>query len=135
MQRRIGAPPPGVRYPVWAWYQYQDERARRPDLRRSAHAPSGTPLVLIEFELPDDQVLLSDFELWHYVLNDWYVAARVWRDRTYPPDVRERSWRRIFDLDRIIVDLAGPRSGRSIQATVWQVPMSVVRRVRPFVAR
>ena len=29
--------------------------------------------VRVELEVADDRVLLSDFDLWHYVLNYWYL--------------------------------------------------------------
>jgi hypothetical protein len=30
MRIRIGNPPPGVRYPVWAWHQWEGKR-KKPD--------------------------------------------------------------------------------------------------------
>ena len=33
MKHRIGAPPEGVSYPVWAWYMWEGVR-KKPDLRR-----------------------------------------------------------------------------------------------------
>jgi hypothetical protein len=37
--------------------------------------PPGTRGYRVEFEIADSDVLLSDFELWHYVLNYWYLPA------------------------------------------------------------
>lgn len=44
--------------------------------------PAGTQGVRLEVEIPDAQVLLSDFDLWHYPLNYWYL-----------PDDEEDDWR------------------------------------------
>ena len=144
MSRRIGNPPCGVRHPVWAWLQYESETAKRPDLRRSGHLPAGTPGVLIEFAIAEDQVLLSDFDLWHYVLNRWYLPQTSWELREALGDTRTNrtdtrtlnaSWQRIFDLAWSLRGVSAPRHRKSIQATLWQVPISGVRSVRPFRAR
>ena len=95
-------------YPWWAWVQCDPARAR-PDLRaRENHyfAP-GTPSVRLELDLPDAEVLASDFDLWHCVLNNgylgWSEAEDDWWHRL--PEAQrtraalERSWERIFALD------------------------------------
>ena len=55
-------------YPVWAWLQ------PKPDLRRGGHLPQGMIGVRLEFIVPAQEVLLSDFSAWHMVLNDGYLA-------------------------------------------------------------
>jgi len=74
MRRRIGSPPGRVRYPLWAWSQWQGPERARPDLRSIRHYYGGK-FVRAEIEVPDDRVLLSDYEAWHYVLNGWYLAT------------------------------------------------------------
>ena len=37
------------------------------------HLPKGERGVRLELQVADDRVLLSDFDLWHYVLNYWYL--------------------------------------------------------------
>ncbi len=68
MQIRLGEPPAGVTYPIWAWYQWQDAKRRLPDLRCRAHLGKGEVGVRIEFTKPAGQILLSDFDLWHLPL-------------------------------------------------------------------
>ena len=89
MEYRIGKPPKNVRYPFWAWALLDGNPIKKPDLRRSEFNNSGTvgEQVLIELEIPDTDVLLSDEENWHYVLNNWYlqnkngeVEADMWFD-------------------------------------------------------
>ena len=77
MVDRIGKPPRGVNYPIWAWAQYETAILRRPDLRHSGHLSPGTLGVLMQFAAPEDQTLLFDFDLWHYVLNGWYLPATL----------------------------------------------------------
>lgn len=62
MIQKIGAPPDGVRYPVWAWYRWEGKR-RRQDLRRVGCAERGTPMVQITFEAEEGTFLLSNFDL------------------------------------------------------------------------
>src|SRR5438270_10978789 len=57
-----------AKFPVWAWYRY-DDKNRRPDLRSSGHFQKGEKAILIEFETDTNEILLSDFDEWHMVLN------------------------------------------------------------------
>ena len=155
MRIRLGDQPTRVARPIWAWYQWEGKRKPKPDLRASGHLARGTRGVRIEFET-NDPVLLSDFELWHYVLNYWYLPksaadgeqfqARLTRrqlsfyeTKPLPDPVLHRaivkSWERIFDLDLTEKDITQPKARKSIQATLWQVKWSWVRAVSEFVAR
>ena len=125
MERRLATPRPSKdSMPVWVWWQWWGDR-RRPDLRASGHLPKGVGGVRVECRVGDDRVLLSDFELWHYVLNYWYLP------RT------EKSWERILDLSwtdpgNKIVD---PAKDRSIQGTMWELLLDDVVESREFTAR
>ena len=73
-------------YPVWAWYTYDGKR-KKPDLRCSGLLPRGTKGVCIEFEACESEVLLSNFEQWHSVLNNWYLCKNEEEDayfKKYP---------------------------------------------------
>jgi hypothetical protein len=140
--RRVGLPPSGVWYPIWALLQYDSTLIFRPDLRRVGHLPTGSKGVLVEFHASEENVFLSDFDLWHYVLNRWYLphtSSEVLDLESTRPVTSEhrltRSWEAVFDLDWNLKGVTIPRSERSIQATVWQVPLSSVRSVRTFRAR
>ena len=71
MKKRIGPPPEGVKYPVLAWQQWRKGR-KKPDLRweRWHCWPGGAKFYRLEIEIPDEQVLLSDFDNWHVPLNN-----------------------------------------------------------------
>ena len=105
-------------YPVWC-YPY------KPDMRLSCWGRDGSKEVRIEFEVPDEKVLISDYQLWHIPLNNGYLgtseqdddafdAEEIARgcaskhlvnskwyetDDPYPNDLRQKifdSWERIF---------------------------------------
>ena len=142
--------------PLWAWYQWEGEQRRRPDLRSSGHLPRGEQGVRIEFEIDANLVLLSDFELWHYALNYWYLptssaegdtfemklaeqGSSFYKTKPLPDPVFDKaireSWERIFNVGWAEEDLAVPRAEKSIQAAFWGLPLESVRRVDEFTAR
>ena len=74
MKQRIGKPEnKDIVLPIWVWDQREGKRKRR-DLRYSGYADRGTKMVQIEFEIPLKNVLLSDFDAWHLVLNKYYFG-------------------------------------------------------------
>ena len=160
MERRIGPRPENTSLPLWAWYQWDDVKRRKPDLRFSAHLPQGQRGVRIEFEQSDKGVLLSDFVLWHHVLNYSYLPRTIADDEAFDAEfdaelskhnlsfsetkhlpVRayhqriEKSWERIFDLDWFAEDITHPVDKKSIQATFWQLHFDQIRDVQFFTAR
>ncbi|MDE2697933.1 MAG: DUF3841 domain-containing protein [Gemmatimonadota bacterium] len=155
MERRIESESETTSLPLWAWYQWEGKR-RKPDLRRSAHLPKGQCGVRIEFEQSDKGVLLSDFELWHYVLNYWYLPRNVADGEAFEAELSEHnlsffemkplpvrayhqriedSWDRIFDLDWTEEEISDPFSKKSIQATFWRLHLDQIRDVHFFTAR
>ena len=141
MVNRIGTPPENVHYPVWAWYQWEGKR-KRMDQRLSGYAKRGTPLVQITFEADPDSFLLSDFDMWHIVLANQYVANNEAEWDTFyevnpHPDQTdvEPSWERIFDLSSYTPNWDCEPEKKSIQATLWQIEMSQVKKVEHFLAK
>ena len=141
MRDRIGQPPEGIHYPVWAWYQGEGKRKRR-DQRLSGYAKRGTPLVQITFEADIDSFLLSDFDAWHNVLSNQYVANdeaewdRFYKQNPHPKqcDV-EPSWERIFDITHFAPNWDCEPERKSIQATLWKIDMAQVKKVEHFIAK
>lgn len=141
MHRRIGAAPDGLQFPVWAWYQWEGKR-KRMDSRQSGYAKRGTPMVQITFEADTKDFLLSDFDAWHLVLNNHYIAdnkqdwddfyANVGNRRT---DEIIKSWGKIFDLTRCTPDWDHDPERHTIQVTLWEIHMSQVRKVERFIAK
>lgn len=154
MSHRIGPPVHGGR-PIWAWRAWSALRPC-PDLRSKGHLSSGSRAARIEFSVEPNAVLLSDFSLWHHVLNYWYLAASVRDEGAFESQVKaagldffatqplpdpilhsriEASWERIFDLDTFIGGISEKPASRSIQATLWSLPRTSVRNIRWFTAR
>jgi len=115
MKERVGEPPRGVEYPIWAWYLLLGKNVK-PDLRRVEFRNYVGEHYVIEAEIPDEDVLLSDEEMWHLVLNDGYFSDAPEEDeaaveyeedkecfRSLSPTEQERvkreSWKKVFDKD------------------------------------
>ena len=157
MDQRLSANRPADHiFPLWAWYQWNGEQKRKPDLRCSGHLTPGQKGIRITCQISDEQVLLSDFLLWHYVLNGWYLpiskadsdalTARMNAERLsghkdkliLEPGLKRvirKSWERIFDLEWTGQDMAFPRKKKSIQAAFWELRLEQVTRVDQFLAR
>ena len=82
-------------------------------------------------EKPDKDVLLSDEENWHLVLNDSYIAdSEEDFDNFYnhPSEIeKELSWEKIFDVSPF--ENGWSRKGMFVQATFWELSLSEVVRV------
>lgn len=156
MRLRLGSPPTSSRVPLWAWYHWESGARVRPDLRCSGHLPAGEGGVLIELDMDASEALLSDFELWHYVLNYQYLPVSIKDSRRFdamlegqgfrtPSDVPGRnhsfhravreSWTRIFDLNWSEPDIASGFGRKAIQATFWNLRRDRVRSFTIFRAR
>lgn len=133
---------PSSRFPIWAWRVARSVTRPRPDLRSSGHMPRGTPAVCIELDAPSELVLLSQFELWHGVLNGFFVAKdkdEMDAHQRLHPSRRavtvQQSWSRIFDLEFGAVDHWGPVETRLIQACLPVLRREWVCLATPFRAR
>lgn len=155
MLQRIGKPPKPNCYPIWAWYQYNSAKKQRPDLRGSGHLEKGAKGVRIEFNKSRDDVLLSDFQLWHHPLNYWHIADTEQEDQifdnfllqnnvkwgdieSYTLPIKEKieaSWVKIFDMNYAPEYSASPFERKSIQATFWSLSIDEIVKVDEFIAR
>lgn len=143
MKKRIGLPPEGVSYPVWAWYKWKYTK-RRPDLRsiRWYWGQKGAKFYRLEIDIPDDKVLLSDFDGWAWqVLNIWLFSDTEEEDKeieefyeTLSPDEQKeyklKNWERVFDISPL--DNGWTRRGESIQATFWELRKEHILKVTAF---
>lgn len=84
-------------YPVWGWL-------KRPSTRPSIWGQgAGQATVLVSALVPRRRILLSDFDDWHAVLNDWYLSRTEAEDNEVEaaggatPAQRRESWLRIFE--------------------------------------
>jgi hypothetical protein len=159
MERRIGKRPKPDRYPLWAWSQWKDATHRKPDLRSSGHLASGVRGVRLACEIPNDQILLSDFQRWHLALNYSYLSLSQAEEEAFEtelalcglaymrsgplsdPVFHQRvldSWQRIFDLELVgDPDWLGDekRDEIEVQGTFWQLSHDQVREITVFTSR
>ena len=130
MKKRIGPAPEGVQYPVWCF-------VKRPDLRteRWQWGPKGR-YGLMEIEVPDARVLVSEFDEWHAVLNRWLISFTQDEDAALQQTAdrlcgRERSafyeknWERIFDPTPL--DNGWATRWDVAQATIWELPHTALK--------
>lgn len=144
MEKRIGPRPEGVIYPVWAWYQYGNRQ--KPDLRseRWSNGNPGERLSCILLEVPDQEVLLSDFGGWHFVLGGLIPISDSEEEsdqlEAYLDTLTEKeqkaflseNWERIFDIEPFENDWT--HRGTEVQATFWELKKEYVLGVRFFTA-
>ena len=144
MKKRVGDPPEGVEYPVWAWHTWWENR-RKPDLRneRWGNGWKGVRFVRLEIEIPDSQVLLSDFDAWSIILLHGLLSETEEEDRilneeydALPPEEQVKmqaiNWERAFDLTPM--NNGWSRRGSCIQATFWELKKEQIRKVTWFTA-
>jgi len=125
-------------------------------LRFSGHLPSGETGVHTQFHAEGVEVLLSDFELWHYVLNYLYLPSstedearfesvlaslgantpsQVTTRRRHFHDSVRKSWERIFKIHWAQPEIASAFRKKQIQATLWRLNLNQVRNWTIFKAR
>ena len=146
MKQKLKKKPNNVSFPVWAWHTRNFKR-KKPDLRSSEYGTKGEKLVCIEIEVPDDEVLLTDFDAWHFVLNKWYLNTECWDEETFDADNLwldslsneektkeiEKSWQGIYNLDPKETDWCA--RGKWIQATFWELKKEYIKKVQFFTVK
>lgn len=122
--------PQEVTYPTWVWYK--SGKSYKPDLRFSGYAERGTICYLLELEVNADEILLSDFDYWHFVLNKWKIANEEEKI------TMEESWNRIFDLNFCLEEDEEyylNKDLKMIQGNIWKIKTEQIKSVRKFIAK
>lgn len=107
MKEKIGVAPKDVTLPIWAWYRWNYKH----QCPKFFYESGNDIRVCLKIKIPDDQVLLSEFDKWHYVLNRWYlnnaISQNEWdkNDKWFnslpkkqAEEVMKKSWQNIFDI-------------------------------------
>lgn len=118
-------------YPIWVWTE-------RPDLRHTGYLQRGMSAVRLKLDLDPKMVLLSDFNAWHAVLNDWFLSLNELEDKLFSnnaiPITKEQFWERIFDLE--LLHCSEWWTGAPVlQGVVEKVSVRQVIGVNEFTAR
>ena len=137
LRARLAPPCNQIITPLWARYRSYAYHYQRPDFRWARDYPDE---VCIEYDIPDDEVLLSDFEIWHFVLNDWYYSSatseKEWEQderrfdalsKVEQQRIKEESWQQIFDIT--LRHGEWTRNGDVVQGCFWLLRLNQVRRV------
>ena len=137
LKAKVDLPYKQITTPLWAWYRSSNYHHQRPDFRWTRDYADE---VCIEFEIPEKEVLLSDFEAWHFVLNNWYYSSATsekeweqdekWFDNLSKREqqrIKEESWQRIFNITPQHGEWT--RNGEIVQGCFWPLQLNQVRRV------
>lgn len=99
-----------VNYPWWGWYIYNGKHSK-PDLRTTGLGTVGEENYCIELELPEDEVLISDHDMWHCVLNN----ADIWKG--YEED---DNFDRQFDLHEEYIHSMNSNEYQKYKLSTWE---------------
>jgi hypothetical protein len=116
--------------PIWAWFLHNGKHFV--DLRTETRV-NKPGSVCIELEIPDEQVLLSGYEIWHMPLNNGYISDDFWNDLEndcendviHSQEEIENSWIKCFDPEFL-------KHESFIQATFFEMKLNWVKNVRFF---
>ena len=97
----------------------------------------------MEIEIPDDKLVLSDFDSWSIILLNGLLTDTEEEEKilekayeAMPPEAQRefkyQNWKNVFDLT--YVDNNWMHKGDSIQATFWELRKEDIKRVRFFTA-
>lgn len=76
-------------YPIWLWLTLNNVNIEEITFNLSCD------YVLLEIDLPEDKVLLSNFDAWHIILNNGYFSDNI--DNVNQED----DWETLFDKDTL----------------------------------
>ena len=126
--------------PWWCWIRRE---AGHPEPYLEDLGDMVDPVVL-QLSIPSHLVVLSCFDLWHFVLNRIYVYASELDEQAFDQalaaapngseaalqleDRLRKSWNAVFELDQCGVDM-GPFELKSIQGCFWTLERSYVTAV------
>ena len=140
MREKIGGPPEGVSYPVWAWHTWEFLH-QAPDPNSAAFLRRTEDKAMMTLDVPQDQAVLTDFDAWQLVLQHMYVAdareaAELDRleqqletlDENQLEKAIRDSWEHVFLIDRVDTDVL--TRGKYIQATFWEIRPEYIRDIR-----
>ena len=123
MTQKIGEASDRSELPVWAWYQWEGEKYPDMKIINDENSSEMRRFVLITFDAPEDKVLLSDFDYWHFVLSDVAISDSDKEWFEYSADEKEESWQKIFDIKYAV------NNKHSIQAVLWEIKYEWIRNV------
>lgn len=123
---------------VWAW-QIMDGKCYVSPYNKEIWS-SDKDEVLLQINIPDEQVLLSDFDAWHYVLNRWYYdtsgTEEEWEEnqkwfKSLPAEeqeiIKKASWLKCLDITPMNSEWR--TNGKYVQATFFGLHKDQIEKV------
>lgn len=146
MEKRVGPAPEGTVMPVCGWLRWEAEKPR-PDLRwvRWNWYPCGQH-VLLQADVPEEQVVCMDAGCWTSVLNGWLITdSEEESDRLKDaferlPEAEQKkmllheNWRRAFDIEYAGEDDWRDK-GNEVEAVFWELRKEQIRSVKAFTSK
>ena len=139
-----------VKYPWWGWYKHGG-KYKKPDLRCIGLGNPGEESYCIELDIPDNEVLISDYDMWHCVLNNGDIWKGYETDGDFDKqfDLHEEYTRKLriegkyeeYKLktwERIVGTINKPDDfpdGEYKQVTFWKLRLENVVRAQKFKCR
>ena len=135
---------------IWAWYQWNGPKKMNPDKRYASVFDyfDNEPYVLLELDIDPARVALSDYDLWHFVLNYSYIGSRRecnkfskvynhyrFKGKDLNPEgqlLLENTWHNIFDFEKSRKFLEISKKQQRIQATFFELFYSDITKVHFF---
>ncbi|EIT86719.1 hypothetical protein A374_04074 [Fictibacillus macauensis ZFHKF-1] len=124
----------GVTPPIWVWQ-------RQPSRNELFLKPPGKKSVILKLEIPEEHILFSCFDAWHFPLSDEPVllTQEEYEDYTtneWSTEQIQATWPRIFDLEKM-TDPSRERQFPSdwIQGVTPFITMDMVKKVYRFIPK
>lgn len=146
MEKRGIRKPNGYETPWWAWYKINGENKLTSEIEYLC--TPDMKFKLLELEVPDKDVLLSDYNKWHYVINKWWLddstCEKEWDENmdwfdTLPYceryKVMECSWQKIFNIEKKTVGDNWDTNGLYVQAVFWRLKKEYVKNVTDIIGK
>lgn len=109
---------------------------RKTKLKRKRLLESGTEGVCLTTQIPDNKALISDFDAWHCVLNNWFYSLT---EEEYNlselgknPLPKEKSWEHIFHIHLFPKSELWNNAPQILQGTTGKIYLNQIIHVQHF---
>lgn len=123
MNKRLPVKIKSGHYPIWVWDSFTGASTK-------SIFENGQAGVWLTLDIPDNHVLLSDYDAWHSVLNNHVLAYtdEEWEDFDMGQCyfTKELSWERVFDLKALASSENWCNSDQWVQGVTPYIHMNQV---------
>jgi hypothetical protein len=135
---------------IWSYYQWYGKK-KIPDKRfSSVFEFYDEPFVMLELEVDDQRVCLSDYSAWHSVLNYWYLddeknceqfinldeRNNYYKNKPLKNEVMhqklQESWLNIFNMEKCRDIYSITEDEQVIQGTFFELFLQDIKKIHYF---